>query len=222
MPLERLRILGNPNIGVYICASNKYALIPKGVTPQVKQKVSEVLNVETVEAQVAGTPLLGVFLVCSDDVILAPNIMRDNEINELREIGFRVTIIETKHTALGNVVLRNSKAALLSVELSEDEVKSIINSLGIEKFKVGKIANMTAVGSAAVITDKGAVVHPDVSDEELRFISEFFNVNADIATVNFGVAFIKTGLVANNYGALVGERTTGPEIMRIMKALGIG
>ena len=222
MPLERLRILGNPNIGVFICASNKYALIPKGVTSQAKQKIKDVLNVEVIEAQVAGTPLLGVFLVCSDNLVLAPGIMRDEEIDELKQLGLKITIVETRHTALGNVVLHNNKAALLSTELSEDEVKSVVNSLGIGKFKVGKIANMTAVGSAAVVTDKGAVVHPDASDEELRFISEFFDVNADIATVNFGVAFIKTGLVANNYGALVGERTTGPEIMRIMKALGMG
>lgn len=221
MPLERLRILGNPNIGVFICASNKYALIPKGVTSQAKRKISDILNVEVIETQVAGTPLLGVFLVCSDNVVLVPGIMRDEEVNHLREVGLRVAIIESKHTALGNVVLHNSKAALLSTELSEDEIKLIVNSLGVEKFKVSKIANMTAVGSVAVITDKGAVVHPDVGDDELRFISEFFNVNADIATVNFGVAFIKTGLVANNYGALVGERTTGPEIMRIMKALSI-
>ena len=62
----------------------------------------------------------------------------------------------------------------------------------------------------------------DASDEELRRLSEFFEVPVDIGTVNFGVAFIRTGLVANNYGALVGEKTTGPEILRITKALSIG
>ncbi len=222
MPLERLRIFGNPNIGIYICTSNKYALVPKGVTSQVKEKVSNVLSVEVFEAQIARTPLLGVFAVCTDRLVLVPSIIRDDELNELREVGLDVRVIDVKHTALGNVILHNSKAMMLSEELSDNEVKEIVNILGFSKYMKRKLANMTAIGSAAVITDRGAVVHPDVSDEELNLISKFFEVNADIATVNFGVAFIKTGLVANNYGALVGERTTGPEIMRIMKALGIG
>jgi len=77
------------------------------------------------------------------------------------------------------------------------------------------------VGSAAVVTDEGGLVHPDATDEELEKLSDFFGVDVDIGTVNFGVAFIKTGLVANNYGALVGANTTGPEIMRVMKALNL-
>ncbi len=222
MPLDTLRIRGNPNIGAYIFANNKVALVPKGIDSSVKRKVSDTLNVEVIEASVDESPLLGVFIAGNDKAILVPGLIRDNELQELREVGLNVVVIHTPYTALGNIILANNYAAMFYEELGEREVSLMVESLGVIRFRRGTIAKIPTVGSAAVITDKGGVVHPDVSDEELNELSKFFGVSMDVGTVNFGVAFIKTGLVANNYGALVGERTTGPEIMRIIKALGVG
>ncbi|RLG82173.1 MAG: translation initiation factor IF-6 [Thermoprotei archaeon] len=222
MPLDRLRIFGTPNIGVFMFVNNKVALVPSGVEAQVKRKVADTLSVEVVEARVAASPLLGVFLTGNDRAILAPRIIRDEELNHLLEIGLNVKVVDMKYTALGNLVLANNKAAIFYPYLEEDVVRTLSSHLGVERFTQGVIAKLPTVGSAAVITDRGGVVHPDAEDEELERLSKHFGVSLDIGTVNFGVAFIKTGLVANNYGVLVGERTTGPEIMRITRALGVG
>ncbi len=186
MPLDTLRIRGNPNIGVYIFANNKVALVPKGTESEVKRKISDTLNVE---------------------------------VKELRDVGLNVHVVHTVFTALGNIILANDKAVMFHKEIEDHELERMVRILDVNRFRKGSIAGIPTVGSVAVITDKGGVVHPDVSDDELEGLSEFFGVPLDVGTVNFGVAFIKTGLVANNYGALVGEKTTGPEIMRIMKAL---
>ncbi|MCD6340967.1 MAG: translation initiation factor IF-6 [Desulfurococcales archaeon] len=222
MPLDKLKIFGNPNIGVYIFVNNKIALVPQGIELSAKRKIGDILNVEVIEARVAGTFLLGVLIAGNDRVLLVPRIARDEEVEYLKSIGLNVHVVHTTFTALGNVILANSKAAILHPELEKSEVKELSDLLGIRKLIQAPIAGIPTVGSVAVITDKGGVVHPDVSDEELRKLSEFFEVPVDIGTVNFGVAFIRTGLVANNYGALVGEKTTGPEILRITKALNIG
>ncbi|MCD6428019.1 MAG: translation initiation factor IF-6 [Desulfurococcales archaeon] len=222
MPLDKLKIFGNPNIGVYMFVNNKIALVPQGIESSTKKKISDVLNVEVIEARIAGTFLLGVLIAGNDRVLLVPRIARDEEVEYLKSIGLNVHLVHTTFTALGNVILANSKAAVLHPELEKNEVKEISELLGIRKFTQTPIAGIPTVGSVAVITDKGGVIHPDASDEELRRLSEFFEVPVDIGTVNFGVAFIRTGLVANNYGALVGEKTTGPEILRITKALSIG
>ena len=219
MPLDTLRIFGNPNIGVYIFANNKVALVPNGVTQQTKKKIEETLNVDVVEARVGGSPLLGIFLAGNDRTILAPKIIRDDELQTLTDLGLNVEVIHGVFTALGNVVLANNKAAMLHPEIAEREMELITAALGVERYVKGTIARIPTVGSAAVVTDVGGIVHPDAEEGELKRLEEFFGVTMDIGTVNFGVAFIKTGLVANNYGALVGDRTTGPEIMRIMKAL---
>ncbi len=219
MPLDTLRIRGNPNIGVYIFANNKVALVPKGTESSVKRKISDTLNVEVIEASVDDSPLLGIFVAGNDKAILLPRLTKEEEVRELREIGLNVHIVHTVFTALGNTVLTNDNAAMFHKEIEDHELKRIVRILDVGKFRKGSIAGIPTVGSVAVITGKGGVVHPDVDDSELQELSRFFCVPLDVGTVNFGVAFIKTGLVANNYGALVGEKTTGPEIMRIMKAL---
>ena len=91
--------------------------------------------------------------------------------------------------------------------------------LGVEVVAQQALANITTVGSMIVVTDEGGVVHPGVSEEELRFLENLFGVPFTPATVNFGLYFVKAGLVANNRGAIVGDETTGPELMRIQQAL---
>jgi len=222
MSLDMLNIFGNPNIGVYLFVNNKVALVPKGVNSIVKDKIREVLDVEVIEARISGSPLLGIFIAGNDRAILLPRIAKESEVQHLKNLGLPVKVFTGLFTALGNVVLTNNRAALLHPELTNNEVSEITSLLGIDRYMKGSIAGVPTVGSAAVITDLGGALHPDVSEEEIKLIEDLFRVHVDIATVNFGVAFIKTGLVANNHGALVGSKTTGPEIMRIMKALNIG
>mgnify|MGYP000277021792 CR=1 FL=1 len=222
MPLDKLRIFGNPNIGVYVFANNKIALVPQGVESSAKKKVSDILNVDVIEARIAGTFLLGVLVAGNDRVLLVPRITRDEEVEYLKNLGLYVQVVHTTFTALGNIILANSRAAVFHPELDKSEVQKLSELLGIKEYIQTSVAGIPTVGSVAVITDRGGVIHPDVRDEELHKLAEFFGVPLDVATVNFGVAFIRTGLVANNYGALVGEKTTGPEILRITKALNIG
>lgn len=222
MVLERARIFGNPNIGIYVFVNNRLALVPKGIDGGVKRKIADVLSVEVFEATIAKSSLIGVFVAGNDRAVLVPRIAEEDEIEYLRSIGLPISVIDAVYTALGNVVLSNNRAALLHPEIPDADAIKIVEALGVERWKKATIAGVPTVGSAAVITGKGGVVHPDASDTELEELREFFGVPVDTGTVNFGIAFIKTGLLANNVGALVGERTTGPEIMRIMRALNLG
>jgi translation initiation factor 6 len=102
--------------------------------------------------------------------------------------------------------------------LNERELEEISDALGVEVER-GSVANVPTVGSVLVVTDRGGIVHPEASEEEIEALSKKFGVSIAPGTVNFGVAFIRTGLVANNKGAIVGEDTTGPELARIQMAL---
>ncbi len=222
MALERARIFGNPNIGIYVFVNNKFALVPKGIDGRVKRKIADILSVEVFEITIAKSPLIGVFVAGNDRAVLVPRIAEEEEVEYLKNLGLPVSVIDTAYTALGNVVLSNNRAALLHPEIPDADAEKIVKALGVERWRKATIAGVPTVGSAAVITEKGGVVHPDASDAELEELRKFFGVFVDTGTVNFGIAFIKTGLLANNVGALVGERTTGPEIMRIMRALNLG
>lgn len=222
--VDRARVLGSPHIGTYVVATDAIVLAPKGVEKDFKEKVREVLSVsDVVEATVAGTSLIGIFAIARGRTVIMPDIVKEEEVDELRSAGVRLEVLETSNfNALGNIVLHNSRYMFAHPELNKDLALRIATLLGKNSYVLGAIASIPTVGSAAVVTDKGGLVHPSASDEDLKKLSEFFGVEFDVGTVNFGIGFIKSGLVANNYGAIVGELTTGPEIIRIMKALKVG
>jgi translation initiation factor 6 len=84
----------------------------------------------------------------------------------------------------------------------------------------GTISSLNTVGMAAVVTNKGLLCHPKVTEEEKRVLEKVFGVNVMIGTVNHGVPLIGSGLVANTKGAIIGNLTTGIEMGRIEEALG--
>jgi translation initiation factor 6 len=222
--VDRVRVLGSPHIGTYMVVTDNLALVPKGAGEDLKRKIMEVLSVnDIIEISIAGTALIGIFAVASGRKVVVPDIIKDEELEELRSLGLSVDVVEASNfNALGNVVLHNSRAAVFHPELDRDVAMRIAEALNLGTYTQTPIAGIPTVGSAAVVTDRGGLVHPSASEEELKKLSELFGIELDVGTINFGIGFIKSGLVANNYGVLVGELTTGPEIVRIMKAFKVG
>ncbi|ABU81471.1 translation initiation factor IF-6 [Ignicoccus hospitalis] len=213
-----ISIFGNPNIGVYMFANDDFALIPPGVKEDVVKKVESALKVTVVEAKVADSTLLGLFVNGNNHALVVPSIIKEYELENLkRELDLPIKVVYSKLTAMGNVILCNDKFALFHPEMS-NWVKDVTEVLGVPG-ETGTIAGVPTVGSVAVINDKGGLVHPDASDEELNELEKKFQVVLDIGTVNYGVPYVKTGLVANNKGAVVGDLTTGVEMARVARAL---
>ena len=79
---------------------------------------------------------------------------------------------------------------------------------------------LISVGMAAVVTNKGLLCHPKVTDSEKKMLEDVFDVEVMIGTVNHGFPLIGSGLVANTKGAIIGDQTTGIEMGRIEEALG--
>ena len=55
--------------------------------------------------------------------------------------------------------------------------------------------------------------------EELETIKDVLKIQMDVGTINGGIPFIRSGLLANDNGAVIGNMTTGPEILIISNAL---
>lgn len=222
--IELMNINGNPNVGVYIFANNKIALVPTTVTEKDKHRIEEALGVEAIEARVADMMIHGVMVAGNDNGLLLPRIVKPEEYDALRSAlrgKMRVEILDIRQTALGNLIAANSRAALVSPLVNRTALDKIKDVLGVEVVAQRALADITTVGSMIVVTDRGGLVHPGVSEEDLRFLSNLFGVDFGTGTVNFGLYFVKAGLVANNRGAVVGDETTGPELMRIQQALGL-
>lgn len=220
----KLSIGGNPNIGVYIHASDEYAIIPPGLSEKEVNVIRDVLGVErVVEATVFNMRLIGVLVAGNSNGLLLPAVVRDEEYERIKgALGdVNIAIIDSVENALGNLVVANSKAAIVYPHFEPRIVKIIEDTLGVEVHRMS-VCNVSVVGSVIVATDRGGLICPEASEEEVKTVSSILGVPVLQGTVNFGVSFIRAGLVANNKGALVGEDTTGPEIARIQMALGGG
>ena len=221
MPVERLSLWGSPHIGVYIFANDKLAVVPPGIDQKDKEIIRSVLSVEVVETTIGRMRIVGVLIAGNNNGILLPRFAQEDEVRAIKRVFDGVVeVVDSRMTALGNVVLANDRAALLHPETDKELEKKVREVLGTEVDR-RSIAGIPTVGSVATITNRGGLVHPDATDEELEFLSNFFSVPVDVGTVNFGIGFIRSGLVANRHGALVGEKTTGPEMLRITQALGV-
>lgn len=222
MEIVRLNVLGNPNIGVYVFVNDSIALIPPGLSKDEKDILIETLSVELIESKIADTIINGVLIAGNNNGIVLPRIVLDTEFNylkkELSKFGINLYVSSSRNTALGNLFLCNNKACIVGSEMEKEEISKISDTLGVEII-VKDLLELTIPGSLAVVTDKGGVIHPDLSDDDILYLNKVFNVRFERATVNSGVPFIKSGLIANNHGALVGGFTTGPEILRIKKGL---
>lgn len=220
--VARLSIEGNPNVGVYLMATDEYALVPPGAPRKLVNLVREVLKVErVVEATVLGTRLIGVMTVGNESGLLLPGMAYEEEVEAIRRgLGdVNVGLLDSRSNALGNVIAANRHAALVHPGLERHALKAIEEVLGVEPVQA-PISHIPTVGAVLVVTNRGGVVYPEAGDEEIRGLSRLFKVPIYPGTVNFGVSFVSAGLVANSHGALVGEETTGPEMARIQYALG--
>lgn len=208
------------NIGVYILATNEFALVPPGFfNKKDKKMVKNALRVPLVESMIGGTSLLGVLAVANSNVLLLPQIATDLEIEELQvQLGIEVYLLDSKITALGNVIVVNDKGALVSSVFNKKDIQAIEDALGVTVAQKD-LAGISVVGAMCVVTSKGALVSPLASDEEVEQISSIFKVNTDICTINRGYAYISTGLTANARGGLCGADTTGIERARIIDIL---
>ncbi|MEM0000744.1 MAG: translation initiation factor IF-6 [Desulfurococcaceae archaeon] len=220
MEITRMSFFGNPNIGVYAYANDKLLVLPPGLGKDDIEEMTSVLEVVVVEARIAGTILNGVFVAGNSNAVLLPHIVFEEELEGIRKaiaesgLDLEVAVLESKYTALGNILLCNNHGCIVSPLIEEQEIKRVADILGVEVFKA-RLVNMDVPGSVAAISDHGGVIHPDASEDDLRIVKEIAKVSVEYATVNGGVPFVRSGLIANNKGVVIGGNTTGPEMLRI-------
>ncbi|NPA24093.1 MAG: translation initiation factor IF-6 [Crenarchaeota archaeon] len=214
-----ISIYGTPIIGVYIFTNNKYTFIPPDMPPKLDDIIRSTLGTEVIRVTIGKTPLLGIFMAGNDNGIIVPDIATDDELKLLRSLDLNVQTIETRFTAVSNLVLCNNRTCLVSPILEKENLKIIQDTLNTETY-IDTICKSYLVGSLAVANSRGVLVSADAEEEDLKKLRDMFKLPVDVGTINRGKTMLRSGLVANDYGALVGDDTTGFEIVRIIQVLG--
>ena len=214
-------IVGSPSISVYSLATENLVIIPRMVPREKAQEFADWLKTKLVYTSIGGSVLAGALACANSNGMLLPNYVREEELTQIKSVfEGNITIMETKKTAYGNLVLTNDKGAVVDPRFKPSERKKISETLGVEAVPT-EIAGLPYVGSLAVATNKGVLAHPLLKDEERKILENVFKVPVDVGTVNCGVPYVGTGLLANAHAAVAGSMTTGPEMFIIGNALDV-
>ena len=214
-------IVGSASIGVYSLATEKVVVLPKIVPLKKAERIAEWLKVKLVHTSIAGSVLAGAFACANSNGILLPNSIREEELTLLSSFfDGNVKVMETRRTAYGNLVLANDFGAVVDPRIKEPQLKQISETLKVEAVP-SEIAGLPYVGSLAVATNKGVLAHPFLKDDERKVLESVFKVPVDVGTINCGIPYVGTGLLANSRAAVAGSMTTGPEMFIIGSALDV-
>jgi translation initiation factor 6 len=217
--IHKYDVYRSPNVGLFVRTNNDTLLLPFGFAETKAKKLIEYLDVEKIiHVSIAGTRLMGPMTVMNNNGILLPYTVSDDEIRILKQTGLNVDRLKSKFTAIGNLISANDKGALVSNLFKGEADQNIKDILGVplQTFSIG---GYVQVGSMIVATNAGAIVHPIANDSEISRISEILQVEAEAATVNGGSPFLSSGIIANFSSVIVGNLTTGPELIMISRAL---
>ncbi len=216
-------IIGSPNIGAYALATDQYVILPSETPSSKAKRITETLSGTIIYTSIGGSILIGVLAVANSNGVILPHYATDEEVEAIRSAAHvNVDRIESKRTALGNLVLANDHGAVADPQLMRQAsvVKKIGDILGVEVVE-GEVAGLPYVGSLTVATNKAALAHPMLKDNEQKQLQNVLKVPVEVGTVNSGVPFVKSGLLVNEHGAVVGSETSGPEIFIISNLFGL-
>jgi len=219
LALSLIDLFGSASIGVYSLATDTILIVPPQVPKTKAQKLGEWLKAKVVITTIGESVLVGALACANSSGIVLPHFMREEEIAAIKSASnINITVMETKNTAYGNLILANDHGAVVDPRLKKGDVAKIEDTLGVEAVS-GEIAGLPYVGSLATATNKGVLVHPLLREEEQNILKEVLKVPVDVGTVNCGIPYVATGLIGNTFGAVAGFMTTGPEMFIIGHAL---
>jgi translation initiation factor 6 len=217
MKLTKLNFESNPNIGLFAFATDKFCLASRFMRGRDAKLMESVLRVPVHQASVLQTGFLGIFAAGNSRGVVISDKVYAEEISQMKK-HVPVIVLETKYTAIGNLMLANDRGCVISKEL-EAHTGEIRNFLGVET-RVGTIGGMDLVGSLAVANSNGCLVHKTVTESEKKLLEKTLGVSVMPGSINFGNQWIRSGLIANSNGSLVGDHTSGPELGLISETLG--
>jgi translation initiation factor 6 len=217
--LLRMALAGNPNLGVYVRATEDHAFVPFNATKQELAQIREALEVEPIPLSIGGTRLVGSLMVANRHGIVVADLINPRERAILEATGLEILELADTLNAAGNTLLINDNGGVVAPDYPDEVVEAMSATLDIDLVR-GTVAELVTVGMAAVANNRGVLVHPKSTTAERDVLRRALGVDVLPGTVNHGTGLIGAALAANSKGAAIGAATTGIEMGRIDEALG--
>ena len=152
--LKRVDIVGNPNVGVFIVATDDLAIVPYTLLDEKAEIIKEALDVNVVKSSISGSSLIGSLAVAnSNGIVVSPHVL-DREIEQFEKLGLKVATLPGQYTAVGNIIAANDNGAIVSPFLEEEAIEVIEETLDVDA-KSSSIVGSDIIGSLITVTNKG-------------------------------------------------------------------
>ncbi len=217
MKIEKAKLYSSPYIGVFSIVTETTALLPLQTESRTVKVFEKTLGVKVVKTSFSSSPLLGVFGSGNSKGIVVSGLVEKSEIKELEKNGLNVMKLKSI-LAIGNLMKMNDSHGVCSSLISKKDMRNIEKKLGIV-MENQTIAKTDLVGSCMELTNKGFIVNPRISEKEFEKLEKNFKLRGVASTANYGDGFVGNSVVANSNGAIVGELTSGHELVRIDEGL---
>lgn len=223
MTIIKTRIFGGSLIGVFMEANNKFLLYPPSLKRQKLSNFRSTFDNDFFPFTLNNSILLGVYIASNKYGVILPNIITTDEKSDLRgfldkiDSSIEMGQLNSLDNAFGNLILCNDNGAIIS-SLLKNYKKQIEDILNVETV-VFDFAGTYLPGSVGLANNKGCLVHPLSSDDEIDFISSVLKVNTDVSTINRGIPYLASGAIVNDTNGAFGEFSTGPELARLTNVL---
>lgn len=216
--MKKISFDGSPNIGVFVANTENLAIVPPGIPQREIEIIERELEVEIIRTNIDESAVVGSLMAGNSNGLIVSSYALESEISKLERFA-PVAKLPDRMNAAGNLILANDYAAIVHPQLSKKAIEVIDRNLKVKAVR-GTIAGLKTVGMAGIATNKGLLVHPKITEQELKLLEKVFNLPLDIGTVNFGSPLVGAALIANSKGFLAGMLTSGFELGRIEEALG--
>ncbi len=216
MKIEKAVIQNNPYIGIFCLSADNFVLHPPHLSKGNLSSLS-LLSKNLIPFTIAGTSLLSIFGIANSNGVVLNQLVSKEELAILKKNKIKTLQLPTLKT-IGNMCSVSNSKGLISPELSEFK-KEIEEHLNISLLEI-TIGSSFLTGSCSVLNDKGAIVSPRITQEELEKIKNFLGTEVIPSSVNFGDIFPGTGILLNSNTILVGQETSSIELSKIFDAFG--
>jgi translation initiation factor 6 len=156
-------------------------------------------------------------VVLNNKGMILPSLASDDEITYLKQMtGLNIGRLESKHTAVGNLISANDYGAIVSPLFKGEFDKQIEDILGTGVHTMA-VADFNQTGSMIVSNNHGAAIHPKASEKEIETVSSILKVDVEPLTINGGIPYLSSGIICNSKSMIVGSLTTGPELIMLSR-----
>ncbi len=212
--------IGNSSfIGAYAIATDLFSILSARATPSEEKFIQDTLGARVIRSTIDGSDLIGIYVVANSRGLIVPEIAQRSEVAHLKEQlkDLDIEIVSTDLNALRNNILVNDKVAFINAEYGRKEATLIEDTFDVEVVK-RNIGDYNTVGASNVATNKGFALNNNASEDDISVVRNF-SKNVSQTTANLGSSSIGLCVIANSNGMLVGDETTGFEMVRLTEGL---